>query len=186
MPDALDGHMAAAARHIAYRAVRNRGTIGGSIAHADPAADWPTVLLAAGAEVIVQGPVGAARRRRCGLRHRPVRDHAGTRTSCWWACACTRHGAALRWGYRKLSVKVGEFAHAFAVAMDDPTSGERRAVVGAIERVPLVLEGPIRPRSRTPTQARGRAGRAICRSSRAVQRDAARARCLSRATARPG
>ncbi|MCB0665687.1 MAG: xanthine dehydrogenase family protein subunit M [Saprospiraceae bacterium] len=38
--------------------VRNAGTIGGSIAHADPAADWPAALLAASATVIVQGKSG--------------------------------------------------------------------------------------------------------------------------------
>jgi carbon-monoxide dehydrogenase medium subunit len=36
--------------------VRNRGTIGGNIAHADPATDWPTVLTALGARIMVQGP----------------------------------------------------------------------------------------------------------------------------------
>ena len=39
--------------------VRNWGTIGGSIAHADPAADWPAVVLALGAEIKVTGPKGA-------------------------------------------------------------------------------------------------------------------------------
>jgi aerobic carbon-monoxide dehydrogenase medium subunit len=36
---------------IAYRSVRNRGTIGGSLAHADPAADWPLALAALGASI---------------------------------------------------------------------------------------------------------------------------------------
>ena len=40
------------ANGIAYRAVRNRGTIGGSLCHADPAADWPTTLTALGAEAL--------------------------------------------------------------------------------------------------------------------------------------
>lgn len=35
-----------AAGYIGYRAIRNRGTVGGSIAHADPAAEWPAVVLA--------------------------------------------------------------------------------------------------------------------------------------------
>jgi len=39
--------------------VRNRGTIGGSIAHADPSADWPAVLLAADAKIIIQGSSGS-------------------------------------------------------------------------------------------------------------------------------
>lgn len=38
--------------------VRNRGTIGGSIAHSDPAADLPGVVLALKAEIVVQGPQG--------------------------------------------------------------------------------------------------------------------------------
>ena len=39
-------------------AVRNRGTIGGNIAHADPASDLPTVLVALGARIVVVGPSG--------------------------------------------------------------------------------------------------------------------------------
>ncbi|MDE3087821.1 MAG: xanthine dehydrogenase family protein subunit M [Chloroflexota bacterium] len=39
--------------------VRNRGTIGGSLSHADPAADYPAVMLALGAEMKVVGPKGA-------------------------------------------------------------------------------------------------------------------------------
>jgi carbon-monoxide dehydrogenase medium subunit len=39
-------------------AVRNLGTVGGSLAHADPAADWPAVMIALGAEFVCQGPRG--------------------------------------------------------------------------------------------------------------------------------
>jgi carbon-monoxide dehydrogenase medium subunit len=38
--------------------VRNRGTIGGSLAHADPGADWPAAVLALGAELVVAGAKG--------------------------------------------------------------------------------------------------------------------------------
>ena len=38
--------------------IRHRGTIGGSVAHADPSADLPTVLLALGASYVVTGPSG--------------------------------------------------------------------------------------------------------------------------------
>jgi carbon-monoxide dehydrogenase medium subunit len=51
----------AAAPHIAHRAIRNSGTWGGSIAYADPAAEWPTCLLALGGTVIAQGPQGERR-----------------------------------------------------------------------------------------------------------------------------
>ena len=39
-------------------AVRNKGTLGGSVAHADPAADWPAAMLALGAEMVCEGPKG--------------------------------------------------------------------------------------------------------------------------------
>ncbi|CAN5724591.1 xanthine dehydrogenase family protein subunit M [soil metagenome] len=47
-----------ALRHTAHPQIRNRGTIGGSIAHADPAAEIPTVMLALGATIRIQGPAG--------------------------------------------------------------------------------------------------------------------------------
>ena len=50
--------LAEAASLIGDQQVRNRGTIGGSIAHADPAADLPTVLLALGATLTATGPSG--------------------------------------------------------------------------------------------------------------------------------
>lgn len=43
---------------IADVQVRNRGTIGGSVAHADPAGDWPATILALDAEIKVVGPKG--------------------------------------------------------------------------------------------------------------------------------
>ena len=46
---------------IGHVAIRNRGTVGGSIAHADPAAEWPALLLALDGEVEVVGPQGSRR-----------------------------------------------------------------------------------------------------------------------------
>ena len=43
---------------IAHPPIRNRGTIGGSLAHADPAAELPAVMVAIGAEIVAQGPAG--------------------------------------------------------------------------------------------------------------------------------
>jgi carbon-monoxide dehydrogenase medium subunit len=43
---------------IGHPAIRNRGTVGGSIAHADPAAEWPALLLALDGEVDAVGPSG--------------------------------------------------------------------------------------------------------------------------------
>lgn len=47
-----------AAADIGDPQVRNRGTLGGSLAHADPAADYPAVMLALDAEIHVKGPSG--------------------------------------------------------------------------------------------------------------------------------
>ena len=47
--------IAAALPHIAHSAIRNRGTIGGSVALADPAAEIPALLLALGAKITLQG-----------------------------------------------------------------------------------------------------------------------------------
>jgi carbon-monoxide dehydrogenase medium subunit len=50
--------LAAAAGEIGDQQVRNRGTIGGSLAQADPHGDFPAVALAVGAEIVVQGASG--------------------------------------------------------------------------------------------------------------------------------
>lgn len=50
--------LAEAAGGVGDPAVRNRGTIGGNIAHADPASDLPTVLVALGARFVASGPKG--------------------------------------------------------------------------------------------------------------------------------
>jgi carbon-monoxide dehydrogenase medium subunit len=59
--DGLDGRAAViteGAGLIGHPAIRNRGTVGGSLAHADPAAEWPAVLLALDGEVDAVGPDG--------------------------------------------------------------------------------------------------------------------------------
>jgi carbon-monoxide dehydrogenase medium subunit len=60
---ALEGDhlLAQVARVIAYPAIRAWGTIGGSVAHADPAADYPVALLALNATIEVQSPKGSRR-----------------------------------------------------------------------------------------------------------------------------
>jgi carbon-monoxide dehydrogenase medium subunit len=53
--------LAEAVEFIAHAPVRNRGTIGGSLAHADPAAELPAVALALDAELAAAGPAGSRR-----------------------------------------------------------------------------------------------------------------------------
>lgn len=50
--------VAGALPYVGHRAIRSRGTVCGSLAHADPAAELPAVALAVGAEMVVQGPTG--------------------------------------------------------------------------------------------------------------------------------
>jgi aerobic carbon-monoxide dehydrogenase medium subunit len=51
--------VAEAAADIGDQQVRNRGTLGGSLAHSDPAADYPAVMLALDADILIKGPNGA-------------------------------------------------------------------------------------------------------------------------------
>ncbi len=47
--------------HVAHPAIRNRGTIGGSLAHADPASELPACVIALDATIVVRGPTGERR-----------------------------------------------------------------------------------------------------------------------------
>ena len=53
--------LAAAAKHVAHPAIRNRGTLGGSLALADPAAEYPACALALQAEMVIAGKKGERR-----------------------------------------------------------------------------------------------------------------------------
>src|SRR6476619_6029880 len=50
-----------AVAHIAHPAIRNRGTIGGSLAHADPASEMPACMVALDATIVARGPAGERR-----------------------------------------------------------------------------------------------------------------------------
>jgi aerobic carbon-monoxide dehydrogenase medium subunit len=141
VPDATPGWLAAVARRIAYRAVRNRGTIGGSLAHADPAADWVNVLTALGSEVVLTrsgqtrtvtltdfftGPFATV------LAQDEV--IAGVRVR--------KRVTGARWGYWKFCRKIGDFAKASAAVLIDADRNERRILLGAIERPPVLLADP--------------------------------------------
>lgn len=138
VPDPCHGWMAAVARRIAYRAVRNRGTLGGSIAHADPAADWLIILLLLGAEVVVLGPGGMRTATLAEFVTGPFSTALGA-GEVLASIRVARRSGRVRYGYRKMAMKAGEFATAFCVALEDPERGESRAVLGAIERPPITV-----------------------------------------------
>src|ERR1700730_3813063 len=53
--------LADAVAHVAHPAIRNRGTIGGSLAHADPASELPASMVALNATIVVRGQTGERR-----------------------------------------------------------------------------------------------------------------------------
>jgi aerobic carbon-monoxide dehydrogenase medium subunit len=137
VPDLFDGLLRRVAGQISYRAVRNHGTIGGSVALADPAADWPGCLMALGAEVRIAGPRGE--------RHEPiaqfVRDAFTTSLAAGELIAgfdLPRAQGPLRWGFAKVARKSGAFASsiAFAVARRD---GPITVVLAAAASRPRLL-----------------------------------------------
>ena len=68
--------IARAMPHIAHPAIRNRGTIGGSLAYADPAAELPACLVALDGEIDIVGPERQAQREGRRLPQGSVRDRA--------------------------------------------------------------------------------------------------------------
>jgi carbon-monoxide dehydrogenase medium subunit len=138
IPDVTRGAMQRVAGAIAYRAVRNRGTIGGSLSHADPAADWVSALSALGARV--------ALRSLKGVRNLAIEEFVtGALESALRpgeiveAVRVPVMASSARWGYIKACRKQGEFAHAIAAVLIDPDRATARAVIGAVEAAPLVL-----------------------------------------------
>ena len=79
IPDVTRGAMQGVAANIAYRAVRNRGTVGGSLSHADPAADWVSALSALGAKLTLRSLCGCAHGGDGGFRRRCARICAARR-----------------------------------------------------------------------------------------------------------
>jgi aerobic carbon-monoxide dehydrogenase medium subunit len=138
VPDPSRGLMPRAAAGLAYRAIRTRGTIGGSLALADPAAEWPTVLAALDAEATAYGPNGR-RGFKCAEFATGIFETRLGRGEILESLRIPKLSAAARWGYVKFCRKLGEFAQALAVAVRDPVRSYCRVVIGAANGVPLVL-----------------------------------------------
>jgi carbon-monoxide dehydrogenase medium subunit len=141
VPDLTGGAMARVATAIAYRPVRNRGTIGGSLVHADPAADWVSALIALGAEVELATASG---RQRLTLERfvTGALDVALAPGEMLVAVRIPALSPGAAWGYAKHCSKIGEFAHAIGAVRIEPDTGRARVVVGAIERAPLLVPDP--------------------------------------------
>jgi carbon-monoxide dehydrogenase medium subunit len=140
VPDPTGGILRRVASGIAYRAVRNRGTIGGSLAHADPAADWLSSLAALGAEAVIVGADGERRVPVAALATGIFETVVGE-SEVLRAVYVKRLSHRVRWGYYKFCRKTGEFAEAIGVVLSDPDSGVCRLVIGAADGPPIVLDG---------------------------------------------
>lgn len=139
VPDPSRGLMPFVASRIAYRAIRNRGTLGGSLAHADPAADWLSALPLLNAELAVWSPRGERTVRAAELMISSFTTVLQV-DELIRAIRIPKLSVRARWGFYKFSQKAGEFAHAIGGIVYDPERGWFRAVVGAIESAPIILD----------------------------------------------
>jgi len=137
--DPSRGLMPRVAATLAYRAIRTRGTVGGSLALSDPAAEWPAVLSALDAEVLVCGPDGR-RSIRCAELMTGVFETTLAADEIIEGVRIPRLSAEARWGYLKLCRKAGEFASALAVVVSDRKRSHSRVVLGVTNGAPLVLQ----------------------------------------------
>jgi CO/xanthine dehydrogenase FAD-binding subunit len=134
--------MSAAMRHVAHLAIRNRGTIGGSLSHADPAAELPMMAMFYGASLTVQGPAG---RRTIAAKDFFV----DALTNCLEPedivteieFPIPQHDG---WAFEEVARRFGDFALAsIAVSIKRGRSGldDARVAVMGVADTPLRLEG---------------------------------------------
>jgi carbon-monoxide dehydrogenase medium subunit len=108
----------AALRHVGHVATRSRGTIGGSIAHADPASELPAVLLALDGEVVASGPVGSRKIAAADLFLAPFTTSLRPDELLTAVVVARRDGQ--RFGFAELARRHGDFALAGAAVVLDP------------------------------------------------------------------
>ena len=148
VPDVTQGLMPFVASNIAYRAIRNRGTLGGSLAHADPAADWVSTMMLLDATIMIAALSDASGQGQAHITQREVKaqdfmtgpfstvlaDH-----EVITAVRVPALSSSARWGYYKFCRKTGEFAEAIGAVLSDPPRGICRLVMGATDSKPWVL-----------------------------------------------
>ena len=124
--------LVAAVEHVAHYQIRNRGTVGGSIAHADPAAEMPGIVVTCEAKIAVVGKAGARVIDAANFFQGPLMtalkpDEIITeiRLPAW--------PAKRRFGFQEFARRRGDFALAAAMLFYDEEGGKaRNAHVGAI------------------------------------------------------
>lgn len=125
--------LAEAITHVAHYQIRNRGTVGGSIAHADPAAEMPGIAVACDAEIVAAGPKGERRIKAGDFFLGPLQTTLGA-DEIITAIHLPAWPQGRRWGFLEFSRRRGDFAMAGVAAFYDADAGGKatNAHIGVI------------------------------------------------------
>ncbi len=188
---------------VAHVAIRNRGTLGGSLCHADPSAEWPAVCLACDAEMVIRG-AGGVRRLRAEAFSQGIFTTALEPGEMLVEVAFPAWPAARRWGFEEVARRRGDFAIVgVACVLDEDADGRcehaRIVVFGAADGPVLVQQAAAELMGRIPEASdMARAARAArsaidCRSDqhasaeyRSELIEALTERAIVQALTRPG
>lgn len=138
--------LAEAAGHIGHRAIRNHGTIGGTLAHADAAAEMPAALTAVGGHVEVVSPRG---RRTIAADDLWLGSFSTTiePDELLVTVVAPRFAPGTSWGFCELGARPADFAQAGAAVVVTPTAGawSVRIAVFAATTAPALLTFELDP-----------------------------------------
>ena len=128
--------------HVAHYQIRNRGTVGGSIAHADPAAEMPGIAMTCEAEIVVLG-AGGTRTIKAQDFFQGALTTALTADEIIVEIRLPFWPVARRWGFQEFARRRGDFALAAAAVFYDIDAGGKATnahvgVIGVADR-PLRL-----------------------------------------------
>lgn len=127
-----------AMKHVAHLAIRNRGTIGGSLSHADPAAELPAMSVLLDAEIVVTGPGGERRVAASEFFEAPLTTVLEPEEIVT-AVELPPLSPGTGWGFEEFAQRRGDFAVAGVAALVDGDAA-RIAVFGAHD-TPLRASG---------------------------------------------
>lgn len=135
--------LAKAMPHVAHIAIRNRGTLGGSLAYGDPAAEMPCCMLALDAVFILHGPNGERRVPAADFYH-GLFDTARESDEVLTGIELPEAGADQVCGFAELAIRHGDYAiiglAAVATKTDGALTDVRLAFLGAGDRPILAVE----------------------------------------------
>lgn len=131
--------LAAHGQQIAYPAVRNKGTVGGSLVQADPAGDWPLLFLALHAEVELRSLRGMRTAALADFISGPMQSDIAIDEILTAVHVDPTSTGLTRWGRAKLMLRAGEYAASSAVALQR-ADGRWSCWIGAIEAGPMPMK----------------------------------------------